>query len=249
MSSLSIKIGNFLFRNAFPVYNLVYPIFKNRQDKREISLMNEHIFSGATVLDIGANIGFYTNILSRLVGPQGHVYSFEPDRLNFDRLKKNCRHLTNVTLTNKAVSDKTDVLKIYKSLMLNVDHRTYPIDNYESVEEIPCVSMDEFLGAGKHVDFIKIDIQGFEMSAFSGMHGLLVENRDVKIISEFWPFGLKKAGSSTEQFLCFFWQQAFNVYLVNDTGFEIILPEHISYYSEMEESVYMNIFVTRNTIA
>lgn len=248
MSSASVKLGNFLFKNAFPLYNVMYPLFKNRQDKREIAIMKANIQTGDTILDIGANIGFYTRILSNLAGDKGKVYSFEPDIINYSRLEKNCRQLANVQFYNQAVSNETGVLKIYKSLMLNVDHRTYPIDEYESVEEISCVAIDALIPDGQAVDFIKIDIQGFEMSAFSGMKKTLAANPQVKIISEFWPFGLQKAGSSVQELLSFFWDAGFKVYLIQEKQFELIKPDDIDRFSVMEESIYMNIFVTRNEI-
>jgi len=103
-SALSIKLGDFLYKNAFPVYNLIYPIFKRKQDKHEIALLNKYIKNGDVVLDIGANIGFYTKILSDLVGSTGKVYAFEPDKTNFSYLQKNASVLKNVSLINKAVS-------------------------------------------------------------------------------------------------------------------------------------------------
>jgi FkbM family methyltransferase len=246
MSGISVKIGNFLFRNVFPLYNVLYPVLKNRQDKREISLMKQYIKTGENVLDIGANIGFYTKILSKLVGNKGQVISFEPDSLNFRRLQHNCGKLQNVQLNNKAVSGETGVLRIYKSAMLNVDHRTYPVDDYESVEEIDCISPDTFLPENQRIDFIKIDIQGFEMSAFGGMKKILANNPDIKILSEFWPYGLSKAGHTTEEFLSFFWNAGFKVNLVKIEGFELLTPNNFKNYDIIDESIYMNIFVSRN---
>ena len=42
-SALSIKLGDFLYKNAFPVYNIIYPFFKRRQDKHEIALLKKYI--------------------------------------------------------------------------------------------------------------------------------------------------------------------------------------------------------------
>jgi len=242
----SIKIGDLLFRKMFPLYNVLYGVFKRRQDKREISVLRANIKKGDVVLDIGANIGFYTRILSEIVGPEGHIYAFEPDRKNFLRLQKNCGKLGNVTLENKAVSHETGVIRIYTSPMLNVDHRTYPVDDYESIEEIPCVALDEYFASGKRIDFIKIDIQGFEVSAFSGMKRLLVGNTGVKIISEFWPHGLSKAGQTTLDLLQIFWDAGLRVYFMGETDFSEITRENYSQFDNPEPLAYMNIFVTQN---
>lgn len=246
MNTPSVKIGNFLFRHAFPVYNAVYPVFKRRQDKREISIITRYLKAGDYVLDIGANIGFYTRILSRLVGPHGRVYSFEPDTVNFRHLQNNCGKLSNVVLHNKAVGAETGTIRIYTSPMLNVDHRTYPVDDYRSIEEIPCVSPDELFPENQRVDFIKIDIQGFEVSAFRGMVRLLARNPGIRILSEFWPHGLAKAGETAADYLQVFWDAGLQVYFVADSGFELITPENLPLYDNPDPSAYMNIFVTRN---
>ena len=92
-SALSIKIGDFLYKNAFPIYNVIYPFFKRKQDKHEIALLKQYVKKGDIVLDIGANIGFYTKILAELVGENGKVYAFEPDKTNFSYLMKNSESL------------------------------------------------------------------------------------------------------------------------------------------------------------
>ncbi|HRB19573.1 MAG TPA: FkbM family methyltransferase [Chitinophagales bacterium] len=106
-SALSIKLGDFLYKNAFPVYNILYPVFKRKQDKHEIELLHKNIRKGDIVLDIGANIGFYTQLLSDLVGENGKVYAFEPDKKNYSYLQQNTGQLKNVAFFHKAVSNKT----------------------------------------------------------------------------------------------------------------------------------------------
>ena len=49
----------------------------------ETALMPQLITPGDTVLDIGANIGYFTILASRLVGPEGHIFAFEPEAKNF----------------------------------------------------------------------------------------------------------------------------------------------------------------------
>jgi FkbM family methyltransferase len=201
-----IKLGNWLFKNCFPLYNFSYSRFKLKNDAFEIEVLKEIIKPGSYILDIGANIGFYSKILSKIVGDQGQVFCFEPDKINFNYLKKNTASLKNVTLFNNAVSDKKDVIKVYTSKLLNVDHRTYPVNDYESIEEINAVSIDDLIRdkiIGK-VDCIKIDIQGYELFAFKGMLNLLNSNRDLKIITEYWPHGFIKAGYSAIEFHDFF---------------------------------------------
>lgn len=213
-----IKIGNWLYKNCFPLYNFTYTRFKNKNDLHEIELLKQLIKPGDHVLDIGANIGFYALIISNLVGEKGKVYCFEPDKTNFNYLVKNTKGIENIKLFNLAVSDKEEVIKVYKSKLLNVDHRTYPVNNYDSVEEINAKSIDLMLGKEiEKIDLIKIDIQGFELTAFKGMENLLSKQNNIKIIAEYWPHGFKRAGTSAIEFYDFFDKLNYQFKLI-DTG-------------------------------
>lgn len=189
-----------LYKHFFPVYNIIYPIFKNRQDADEINYLKKIIKPGDTIIDIGANIGFYSKILATCAGKYGKVHSFEPDLINFKHLKKNTRGLVNIVLNNKAVSDKSGTINIYKSKDLNVDHRTYPVGEYESIDVIEAISIDEYVNNAWKINLIKMDIQGFEVSALKGMDKTIKANPEMKMLLEFWPHGLHAAGSSVAQF-------------------------------------------------
>jgi len=244
-SSFSIKLGDFLYKNAFPVYNIIYPFFKRRQDKQDIALMQQHIKKGDIVLDIGANIGFYTKILSDLVGETGKVYAFEPDKTNFHHLRNNTQNLTNVEFINKAVSDKTGKITLYKSELLNVDHKTYETENYTEKIEIDCVAADDVV-SDKKVDFIKIDIQGFEYFAFQGMQQIFDKNKNLKIITEFYPLGLHNAKINPLDFFELLWQNNFVVYKSeNEVSTEFLKSDIEKYTSVKDEYTFVDLFIEK----
>jgi len=241
-SSLSIKLGDFLYKNAFPVYNFIYPYFKRKQDKQEIALMQQHIREGDVVLDIGANIGFYTQILSELVGETGKVYAFEPDKTNYTYLLRNAGHLKNVEFFNKAVSEKSGKITLYHSDLLNVDHKTYATANYTSSTEIDCIAVDDIIPDLK-VNFIKIDIQGYEYFAFKGMSKILLNNHYLKILTEFYPYGINQSGVSSIEFIDLLRQQQFTPFIC-EAGELIPLKEaEIPTYANKEKDIYFNLFL------
>lgn len=225
-SALSIKLGDFLYKNAFPVYNIIYPIFKRKQDKHEIALLNKYIKKGDVVLDIGANIGFYTKILSGLVGDTGKIYAFEPDKTNFAHLINNTENLKNVEFINKAVSDKSGTITLYQSDLLNVDHKTYPTEDYTSKTEIECVAIDDMIPNHK-VDFIKIDIQGFEYFAFQGMKEIFKQNANLKIIAELYPYGLNNSGIKVDEFVSFLRNSGFYIYRMSENTLNILTDDNV----------------------
>ena len=77
------KLGQWLYHNCYRLYHPLYTFYKITSDRFALSLFQQHITPGATVLDIGANIGIITSRLAQMVGPQGCVHAFEPESLNF----------------------------------------------------------------------------------------------------------------------------------------------------------------------
>ena len=242
---ISISIGNLLFRNFFPVYNLIYPVFKRKQDAEEISFLKENIKKGDIILDIGANIGFYSKILAELTGEKGKVYCFEPDEINYNYFLQNTKGIKNISVHKKAVADQTKTIKLYTSKLLNVDHRTYKVDDYEKEISIDAVSIDDFVAGAFKVDFIKMDIQGFELSALKGMTATLAANPNVKILTELWPYGLRAAGVSCMELIDFIEKQGFKVYELVGKKMEVLPKEKINRVANAEFEFGLNIFATR----
>jgi FkbM family methyltransferase len=191
LNRFSFGVFTFLYRHAFFIYKPLYYFFKKYKDRHEIALMKQLIRPGMTVLDIGSNIGFYSELFSELVGEHGRVHCFEPDRDNFRHLQKAVGHKKNVTLNNAAVSEHDGEITIYTSHRLNVDHRTYEPEQYQDKYQVKCICIDNYLAAETEVGFIKMDIQGAEYQAVKGMKQLLQRSVNLSILSEFAPLFLE----------------------------------------------------------
>lgn len=161
----------------------------------ETRLVKEIVKDGNNVLDIGANIGYYSLIFSKLVGARGRVFAFEPDPENFNLLKKNIavNQCKNVALEQKAISDKGGKIRLYMHGSNKAGHRTYDSrDGCRSIE-VEAISVDDyFKNFNKKVDFIKMDIEGAEWLALKGMKSFLEKNKNTRIMTEFWPGAFKK---------------------------------------------------------
>lgn len=216
-------------------------------EAQETELIKRKVEPGDVVLDLGANIGYYTLILARLVGPEGKVYAFEPDPTNFALLEKNLRAngYENVELVQKAVSNKNKKLRLYLSEENRGDHRLYDSHDGRAFVEVESVRLDDyFQGYGGRVDFIKMDIQGSEGGALLGMTDLLQNHRDVKILSEFWPVGLKRFGIDPLYYLQLLQQHGFTVYDLQSGGekMEPVMAEELLKIYTPEKENFTNLW-------
>jgi len=239
-------LATFLYKYFPFLYKQLYFKFKANQDACEIELMKRFIKKGDIVLDIGANIGFYATVFSKIVGRSGKVYCFEPDPVNLNFLNSNTKTLTNVEIVQKAVSDKKGTLTFYTSHRLNVDHRTYKPEKFNNSFEVESISIDEFINGKFNVDFIKMDIQGAEYFALKGMESTL-KNNDVILLMEFWPYGLKQAGSSLQEVVAFLNEYDFLLFSLTNRQLRQIHNEDLSIFTLKEEDYY-NIVASKKNI-
>lgn len=146
---------------------------------------------GDVVVDVGANVGYYTIIAGKLVGETGRVYAFEPDPVSFELLRRNVRlnGLDNVFLEQKAVSNEKGTLELFIAEENKGDHRIYqPEGEQRESVTVEAVSLDDyFKGSDETVDFVKVDTQGAEVLILQGMEQLLRRSNEIVMAFEYSP--------------------------------------------------------------
>lgn len=184
-----------------PLDSLELSIFRS-YEPFETSLLSSEIRPGMTLVDVGANIGYYTLLFSKLTGAAGRVYAFEPEPENFALLQENLRRnaRTNVVALQRAVSDQSGPSFLYLSSENFGDHQAYPSADGRRKVPITMTRLDDSLPGP--VDLIKMDVQGFEAHALEGMEAVIAASPRLTIFTEFWPEGLRRAGSEGADFLC-----------------------------------------------
>jgi len=184
----------------------------------ERRFMEQQVRSGMQVVDVGANQGLHTLLMSRTLGAQGRVYSFEPDPGLFGSLRRNCEKngAANVELHNVALGCQTGSMKLYRSQVNSGDNRLARSRHPAWFDEVDVtVAPLDSLLKGKRVDWIKIDVQGWEYQVFLGMDGILQENPAVRIYFEYWPLGLENAGCRPLDCLHHLTARGFKLYRVS----------------------------------
>jgi FkbM family methyltransferase len=197
------RLGNWLFENHYAAYRPLYAAWKAWSDRRERALARQIIKPGMVVADVGANIGIYSRFFSRLVGPSGRVHAFEPAARNFSHLTETARNRGNIEAVHAAVGEHSGHARLYMSSELNVDHRMFDGGENRQGVDVPLTALDDYFAGGQRLDFIKIDVQGFEMRVLKGAVRTLTQNRSIAVLMEFWPYGLRKAGTDPREVLAF----------------------------------------------
>lgn len=240
-----------------------YKMYLDKEDVGKISVFGEYelfetevvkkqIKKGMTVLNIGAYIGYYTLLASRLVGEKGKVFAFEPDPANFKLLKKNIKlnNSKNIKLIQKAASDKKGKQKLFLSTFSSNMHSL--IYNEFSQPggkiDVEVTTIDDYFKDYKgKIDFIIMDIEGAEPKALEGMSKTLNKNKKIKIIMELIPYLIEETGTNFKKFINSLQKSGFKVYKINEQIKKLEPLGDIDHFLRTrEEKVSDNFLFVRN---
>lgn len=191
-----------------------HPMYVDPQDTLDLTTMPFEPFEtelvqrllrpGDRVVDVGANIGYYTLIFARSVGPSGRVWAFEPEPANFDMLHRNVRlnDYGNVVLERAAVADRTGTLDLYVAWQSIGDHRLFDTWRDRRRIAVPCFRLDDYFAErAEPLALVKMDIQGAEPSALAGMREVLKRHDDIVLVTEYSPPLLREFGIEPTEYL------------------------------------------------
>jgi len=164
---------------------------------------------GDTVIDVGANSGFFTLLAAALVGPKGRVVSFEPDPTNIPRLRHNLEinRFEHVTLIERPAAHHHEQVSFFVN---SDDHggsalwdparfpgnvRSQATPRVLNVQATTLDTEVERLGLSR-VKLLKIDTEGAEYQVLVGARKLIAERQVPFVIGELHEFGLEQLGSN-----------------------------------------------------
>lgn len=233
----AFRIYNFLFQRTWPYGDIIeiqgskmyvnisgepYNIRKTFElyasnlihEKATTELFKKTVKEGDVVIDLGANIGYFTLLAARLVGPRGQVYAFEPEPKNYSYLRKNIElnNYNQVVASQKAVSDKNGTTQLF---ICDYDTGHHTINKQNGIEvysrgrevkeksiEIETITLDNFFKDKEElIDVIKMDVEGAEALVLAGMDNILRKNKQIKMLVEFFPLLIENMGNSPQEFI------------------------------------------------
>jgi FkbM family methyltransferase len=184
----------------------------------EQCLFREVCKPGFTVIDLGANVGLYSVIAAKAGVSQ--VVSIEPDPESISFLQKTAveNRLSNILPISAACGNRSGMVDLYQCEDNKADSRLYDLTGTRAKIQVEMVRLDDLLDRLKisHVDLIKMDIQGFEALALQGMHKTIQRSPKIKLLCEFWPWGIQATGVSPQSFLDDLVSLGFTFQLINE---------------------------------
>lgn len=196
-------------------------------EPQETQFLLDTLRPGDVFVDVGANIGYFSLLASRLVGPGGSVLAFEPETANYALLEANCRRngCDNIRCFQAALGQENASGTIYLNELNRGDHSLYPAEQGRSGQDISIVNGSKLIGAiSPRVNCIKIDTQGAECDVLRGLQDLIAASAaDLIMIIEFSPMHLRNAGTSGRTLLDLLAGYDWQLYLM-DADADGLLP-------------------------
>ena len=161
----------------------LYHSFWKKYYEEELNKVQNYIQKGDSVIDIGGNLGFYTLILSELVGANGKVFTFEPSPENFNKLNRtiSINNLNNVIAFDVGLGEaERNAILYYDSHQTGVSTIVHKTSSDAITEEIKLTTLDKFSEKiDKRISFVKIDTEGYEPQVLLGGKRFLLKDKPV----------------------------------------------------------------------
>jgi FkbM family methyltransferase len=215
---------------------------------------NRLLKAGMVFVDIGANVGYYTLLAARAVGPSGLVHAFEPEPRNYELLGKNIQEngYTTVVAVRKAVSDRTGASQLWLDPGDPGRHSLWGDPSGSTPVPVDTVSLDDYFGhSGRLPDILKIDAEGAEELILSGMTRILESRNRLALIMEFYPALTRAMGGPPEGYIGKLCRLGFEIFPLLD-GSPVVgpldlrnFPLHASALVEMAQNRPVNLLCLR----
>jgi FkbM family methyltransferase len=197
--------------------DLTYQIFANKAYKSwEYSIYKKYIRDGMTCVDVGANMGLMTVFMAKLA-PNGAIFSFEPSQRFYKILNKNLKlnKIHNCTTYNTALGDTESVVHFDED---KSDDTTFKIDP-SGKTYVQQLTLDSFFKNQSCIDFMKIDVEGYELEVLRGGTETLSKTKILFI--EFISENQSSSGHIGNEMIAML-SENFTLYTLTSTGEEVL---------------------------
>jgi FkbM family methyltransferase len=200
-------------------------------NRRMHRLLDRWIEPGATVVDVGANIGYNTVHAARLAGPRGRVIAVEPTPDNLAVLRHNiaAAGLSNVVVEAVAAGRAAGTRDLFVRGARSAVNSLFPLSCYAHVTEVlqvPVVPLDDLV-ADERADVVKIDVEGAELEVLEGMPRLLRTPRATLIV-EWHPLLQQLAGFAADTLPRWLLERGWRLQAASHLGVRPLAPADVA---------------------
>lgn len=191
--SVETDVGALLLHAADEVMTPIIAATKT-WEAAEGAWLRTVLAAGQTVVDVGANVGYFTVLAAKAVGPSGSVVAVEPERENLRLLRANVwrNGCDNVRIVAAAAAATRGLLALRRSPTNAGDHQVHDEAGADDAL-VAAVALDDIL-AGEPVDVVKIDTQGADHLVVRGLRRTLAARPGAVVMVEFWLDGMDERG-------------------------------------------------------
>lgn len=162
-------------------------IFKGIHEPATTRVFKKILKQGDIVVDIGANVGYFTLMASQLVGWRGKVYAFEPDPTNMKLLNENARlnNLDNIQSYMMALDNHTGTDVLHTCSREPARHSLVKTKEHDGKELTLVAKLDDILSFElPKVRLLKTDTEGNELAVLQGARQTILNSKDIILIVE-----------------------------------------------------------------
>jgi len=240
-------------------------------EKGTVKILKRLLKKGMNVINIGANIGYFTVIIAKEVSPSGQVFAFEPSPITAQLLRKNIKinNCENVQVFTKAITNTIgksnlwqaassvhnfvskkgldEIEKIQRLSLLGINQEVKDVEKIREKFEVDTTTIDNFVQQkNRPIDFLVMDAEGSEKYILDGMENTLKQNPHLDIITEYNPYTFELAGSTGESFLDKITELGFEIFQIDENSETIqpILKNKL--IVDFKFPRYTNLYLTKN---
>jgi len=194
------------------------------RDPDVFAWLDRFLRPGMTVFDVGANVGVYGMFMSRRVAPGGTCYAFEPNPVLRPYLEANKRDnsLQNLDLNFVGTGEQeSEMCFVRNRFNLGQSHVAPGSNGRPQSVHVPIVRLDDFVASRgiERIDFVKIDVEGFELQTVRGFESSLRRFSGVVVLTEVEPRHMKRYGYTRDALFAFMSGLGFDAYALDGSRF------------------------------
>lgn len=235
-------------QDGFSMYvtpRYLYHYVQNKYEQFSTEILKNYLTKESTFVDIGAHFGYYS-LLADSVYPGIKVVALEPVETTFNILAKNVKlNKINAEIYNLAASNKEEIKTLnVTEASDSVGFYKHPMTKTKYRKKIRCVTVDSVLNNINNISFIKIDVEGHEISVLQGIQSTLKNNPTAYLLVELCPQLQINAGHKPDDLLKELFKLNYELFMIDENNRKYYRLKGNKYSTAelMGNNTYCNIF-------